>query len=153
MSEYEYQYSRNIHYTVYHFTFPIRECQANLQFYVNFLHAKFTNSDLSNCCLKRNRRGGFHIRPRNCLSFRSGGYGIRPYTRYTNRAINWNLTIARSRGRIAKQTCGCGGIGRLIGFRFQRQKRAGSSPVIRTKKDSQPLGWLSFLKEAGLEPI
>ena len=37
-------------------------------------------------------------------------------------------------GRLCKQLniCGCGGIGRLGGFRFLCLRRAGSSPVIRT---------------------
>ena len=33
-----------------------------------------------------------------------------------------------------KRICGCGGIGRLGGFRFLCLRRAGSSPVIRTRK-------------------
>ena len=51
------------------------------------------------------------------------------------------LTSPIPRGRIAAMRkaegkislkCGCGGIGRLGGFRFHCQKRAGSSPVTRT---------------------
>ncbi len=41
--------------------------------------------------------------------------------------------------------CACGEIGRHVGFRFQFQKSAGSSPVRRTKKVQQPCGCCAFL--------
>ena len=43
------------------------------------------------------------------------------------------LTTILRRGKILLLICGHGGIGRLGGFRFHCQKRAGSSPVARTK--------------------